>query len=153
MMLIGIRQALTDMQKGLRVYTVKAGVGLSAAQLANQARLRCREAIMKFYDGSLVSDDELHPVTTRNICLRTQVRLASPHCPNQPEAPSLSSLQKRTVCWCCKHAVSFLDPIPSHHARGIQLFRGDDGSGGDAQELDSIQSGYASPAWQPRGFA
>ncbi len=30
---------------------------------------------MKYYDGALVSDDELHPVTTRNICLRTQVCL------------------------------------------------------------------------------
>ncbi len=30
---------------------------------------------MKYYDGTLVSDDELHPLTTRNICLRTQARL------------------------------------------------------------------------------
>ena len=49
-------------------------MGLSAAQLANQARLRARAAVSKYYDGALVSDDELHPLTTRNVCLRTQVR-------------------------------------------------------------------------------
>ena len=48
-------------------------MGLSAAQLANQARLRARAAVSKYYDGALVSDDELHPLTTRNVCLRTQV--------------------------------------------------------------------------------
>ena len=51
-------------------------MGLSAAQLANQARLRARAAVSKYYDGALVSDDELHPLTTRNVCLRTQVRPA-----------------------------------------------------------------------------
>lgn len=49
-----------------------SGVGLSAAQLANQVRLRAREAVSKYYDGALVSDDELHPLTARNVCLRTQ---------------------------------------------------------------------------------
>jgi hypothetical protein len=47
---------------------------VSAAQLSNQVRLRSREFIAKFYDGVLMSDDELTPVTTRNICLRAQVR-------------------------------------------------------------------------------
>ena len=84
--LMGLREEAlerTDMQRGSsESETVQAGVGLSAAQLANQARLRCREAVAKFYDGSLVSDDELHPITTRNICLRTQVRRTSQDCPS-----------------------------------------------------------------------
>ncbi len=37
-------------------------------------RLRAREAVAKYYEGSLVSDDELMPVNTRNVCLRAQVR-------------------------------------------------------------------------------
>lgn len=52
---------------------VGAGAGLSAAQVANQVRLRAREAVSKYYEGTLVSDDEVMPVTTRNICLRAQV--------------------------------------------------------------------------------
>ena len=50
-----------------------AGPGLSAAQVANQARLRAREAIARYYDGALACDDELTPLATRNVCLRTQV--------------------------------------------------------------------------------
>ena len=52
----------------------RAGAGLSAAQVANQARLRAREAISRYYDGALACDDELAPGTTRNVCLRTQAR-------------------------------------------------------------------------------
>ena len=54
-----------------------AGSGLSAAQVANQVGLRAREAVAKYYEGTLVSDDELMPVTTRNICLRAQVQCRS----------------------------------------------------------------------------
>ena len=50
---------------------------MTAAQLSNQVRLRARQAIAQYYDGTLVSDDELHPLTTRNICLRAQVPFAS----------------------------------------------------------------------------
>ena len=39
--------------------------------------LRAREAVAKYYEGTLVSDDELMPVTTRNICLRAQVQRRS----------------------------------------------------------------------------
>lgn len=55
---------------------------MSAAQLANQVRLRARDMIAKYYEGNLVSDDELMPATTRNICLRMQARLISvpQHC-------------------------------------------------------------------------
>ncbi len=53
---------------------VAAGAGLSAAQVANQVRLRAREAVAKYYEGTLVSDDEVMPVATRNICLRAQVQ-------------------------------------------------------------------------------
>jgi len=48
---------------------------LSAGQLANQVRLRAREAIARYYDGALVSDDELAPGPTRDICLRMQARV------------------------------------------------------------------------------
>ncbi len=56
---------------------MRAGSGLSAAQVANQVRLRAREAVAKYYEGTLVSDDELMPISTRNICLRAQVRSRS----------------------------------------------------------------------------
>ena len=50
---------------------------------------------MKFYDGALVSDDELHPLTTRNICLRTQVCLI-------PRAPLMPACK----CSACTHALA-----------------------------------------------
>ena len=50
---------------------------LTAAQLANQARLRAREAVAEYYNGWLQSDDELNPSTTRNVCLHTQVGSSS----------------------------------------------------------------------------
>ncbi len=42
--------------------------------MANQARLAARDAISAYYDGALVCDDELTPLTSRNVCLRTQAR-------------------------------------------------------------------------------
>lgn len=69
-----------------------AGAGLSAAQVANQVRLRAREAVVKYYEGTLVSDDEVMPVTTRNICLRAQVH------------PNTSSERRHPIeafCWQC----------------------------------------------------
>ena len=48
--------------------------GLSASQLANQVRLRARDIVAQYYDAHLASDDELMPVTTRSISLRTQVQ-------------------------------------------------------------------------------
>ena len=44
---------------------------LTSAQLANQVQLRAREFISQYYDGWLKSDDELLPVETRNVSLRT----------------------------------------------------------------------------------
>ncbi len=52
-----------------------AGLRLSPAQLDNQLTLAMRGDIARYYDGTLVSDDELHPLSTRNVCLRTGVRL------------------------------------------------------------------------------
>lgn len=54
-----------------------AGEALSGAQLANQVRLRARAAVARYYDGALVSDDELAPGPTRDICLRSQARPTS----------------------------------------------------------------------------
>ncbi len=45
---------------------------LTPAQLANQVQLRAREFVSQYYDGWLKSDDELLPVETRNVSLRTQ---------------------------------------------------------------------------------
>lgn len=45
---------------------------LTPAQIANQVQLRAREFVSQYYDGWLKSDDELLPVETRNICLRSQ---------------------------------------------------------------------------------
>ncbi|DBA99385.1 TPA: hypothetical protein ACH3X3_011985 [Trebouxia sp. C0006] len=45
---------------------------LAPAQLANQVQLRAREFVSQYYDGWLKSDDELLPVETRNVSLRTQ---------------------------------------------------------------------------------
>ena len=45
---------------------------LNPAQLANQVQLRAREFVCQYYDGWLRSDDELLPVETRNVCLRSQ---------------------------------------------------------------------------------
>lgn len=45
---------------------------LTPAQLANQVQLRAREFVCQYYDGWLKSDDELLPVETRNVCLRSQ---------------------------------------------------------------------------------
>ena len=44
---------------------------LTSAQLSNQVQLRAREFISQYYDGWLKSDDELLPVETRNVSLRT----------------------------------------------------------------------------------
>lgn len=38
-------------------------------------RLRARAAVARYYDGALVSDDELAPGPTRDICLRSQAGL------------------------------------------------------------------------------
>ncbi len=43
---------------------------LTPAQVSNQVRLRARANIKKYYDGWLVSDDEMLPCRTRNVCLR-----------------------------------------------------------------------------------
>lgn len=43
---------------------------LTPAQISNQARLRARASIKKYYEGWLTSDDEMLPCRTRNICLR-----------------------------------------------------------------------------------
>ena len=43
---------------------------LTPAQVSNQVRLRARASIKKYYDGWLVSDDEMLPCRTRNVCLR-----------------------------------------------------------------------------------
>ena len=43
--------------------------------MANQAVLQARKAVADYYDGWLQSDDELHPLRTRNISLRVQVLL------------------------------------------------------------------------------
>ena len=43
---------------------------LTPAQVSNQVRLRARATIKKYYDGWLVSDDEMLPCRTRNVCLR-----------------------------------------------------------------------------------
>lgn len=45
---------------------------LTPAQLANQVQLRAREFVSQYYDGWLKSDDELLPVETRNVSLRSQ---------------------------------------------------------------------------------
>lgn len=43
---------------------------LTPAQIANQTRLRSRSTIKKYYQGWMVSDDEMNPCRTRNVCLR-----------------------------------------------------------------------------------
>ena len=45
---------------------------LTPAQLANQVQLRAREFVSQYYDSWLKSDDELLPVETRSVSLRTQ---------------------------------------------------------------------------------
>lgn len=45
---------------------------LTPAQVANQVQLRARQFVSQYYDGWLKSDDELLPVETRNVSLRTQ---------------------------------------------------------------------------------
>lgn len=42
---------------------------LTPAQVANQVQLCMREAVSKYYEGRLRSDDEAMPCDTRNICL------------------------------------------------------------------------------------
>lgn len=43
---------------------------LTPVQIANQVRLKTRQHILKYYQGYAVSDDEINPCRTRNICLR-----------------------------------------------------------------------------------
>lgn len=43
---------------------------LTPVQVANQLRMKARESIKKYYEGWLISDDEMVPCQTRNICLR-----------------------------------------------------------------------------------
>ncbi len=69
-----MQESALGLQGSHRVLSPCAGEALSAAQLANQVRLRARAAIARYYDGALTSDDELAPGTTRDICLRTQAR-------------------------------------------------------------------------------
>ena len=65
----------------------RAGEALSGAQLANQVHLRSRAAVARYYDGALVSDDELAPGPTRDICLRLQAR------------PCSHPGQRHDMCW------------------------------------------------------
>jgi DNA polymerase alpha subunit A len=43
---------------------------LTPAQLSNQVQLRLREAVGRYYEGRLRSDDDVMPCPTRNVCLR-----------------------------------------------------------------------------------
>ena len=45
---------------------------LTPAQVANQVQLRAREFVSQYYDSWLKSDDELLPLETRNVSLRSQ---------------------------------------------------------------------------------
>ena len=56
-----------------------AGSSLTAAQLGNQVTMQARRAVADYYDGWLQSDDELAPLRTRNLCLRSQVRACLAH--------------------------------------------------------------------------
>ena len=43
---------------------------LTPARIANQVQLKMRQAISRYYEGKMRSDDEMMPCPTRNICLR-----------------------------------------------------------------------------------
>jgi DNA polymerase alpha subunit A len=47
-----------------------SALSLSPAQIANQVQLRLRDAVGKYYENQLRSDDDMMPCPTRNICLR-----------------------------------------------------------------------------------
>jgi len=51
---------------------------LTPAQLANQVRVNMRNEAAAFYDFTLHSDDEMNPLQTRNVCLRTPEVCISP---------------------------------------------------------------------------
>ena len=62
----------------------------TGGQLANQALLAAREAVSRYYDAELRSDDELAPVRTRDISLACAFVHVTPHA----EAKS-----RRTSIW------------------------------------------------------
>lgn len=45
-------------------------LALTPAQVANQVQLRMREAVARYYEGRLRSDDDMLPCPTRNVALR-----------------------------------------------------------------------------------
>jgi len=48
----------------------ESALSLSPAQVANQVQLRLRDAVGKYYENQLRSDDDMMPCPTRNLCLR-----------------------------------------------------------------------------------
>jgi len=67
----GVRDLLKmDNEKIECAFRDDGGMPLTPAQVSNQARLRARESIKAYYQGWLVSDDEMMPCRTRNVCLR-----------------------------------------------------------------------------------
>ena len=43
---------------------------IAPAKIANQVQLRMRDAVSRYYEGKMRSDDDMMPCPTRNICLR-----------------------------------------------------------------------------------
>lgn len=66
----GVRNLLKADNVATALADPDENVPLTPAQISNQARLRARASIKKYYEGWLASDDEMLPCRTRNVCLR-----------------------------------------------------------------------------------
>jgi DNA polymerase alpha subunit A len=60
---------------------------LAPAQVANQVALRGREAVARYYEGRLRSDDETMPCETRDVCLRATGDVPPGRAPHDPRCP------------------------------------------------------------------
>lgn len=66
----GVRNLLKQDTVASALLDPEDNTPLTPAQISNQARLRARASIKKYYEGWLTSDDEMLPCRTRNVCLR-----------------------------------------------------------------------------------
>ncbi|GAX83060.1 hypothetical protein CEUSTIGMA_g10486.t1 [Chlamydomonas eustigma] len=101
---LGISQAFTGRVSADSLTCPVDAVGdpskqLTSAQLANQAVLRTREAISKYYDCVVVADDETAPLESRNVVLRvpSSETEARHNCCLHPDMSKQGVLMSRAV--------------------------------------------------------
>lgn len=95
----GVRNTLKQQLPQECILTPPDAVGdptaqLTPAQLSNQAVLAARGLVMQYYEGTLKSDDEMSPLETRNVVMRSPPADAPPGCCPVPDVKSGALLSR-----------------------------------------------------------